>query len=282
MLFGAVLVTTAVTYARVAPRELYNVSRNGLDGGASRALVELNFPDALIAIPLALVAADVLRARWAGVLAAIAICMCLVMPAVVDQGDLDAKPANAIPAAGVALTLGLLVAAAPRLVASLPRLAGDWLRLALTLAVAVAVIPYVFAELGFYAPDPILADEPTPGEKIAAVHLGSHEGMDGALLALGALALSRLTPWFNGRRLAAVTSTALAGLLAYGIANLIQDNWLEQVVKRGWTDHRIPSVVLPHLSIPWVLIVGAGLAVELQWFRHERRTAGSDCWPARV
>jgi hypothetical protein len=278
LLFAAILVATFTTYARVPADELYHVSDGGLRGGLGRALVELNFPDGLIAVPLALVALDVLRARWAAVTASLAIAMCLVtaLPRVVDKADLDAKPVNAVPAVGVGLTIILLAAALPRLRGFAPRLPGDPARLVLAVALAVAASPYVFAELGLYAPDPILADERTPGKDIAAVHLGSHEGMDGTLLALGVLALSRLPPWFAGRRLAIVTSTALAVLLAYGVANLIQDDWLEQVVKRGWTAREIPSFVAPQLSVGWALVVAAAIAVEFLWFRRERRAIAEE------
>lgn len=273
LLFGAILAATLVTYSRIDPDDLYHVSEDGLAGGLGRALVELNFPVSLMAVPVALVAVDVLRTRRAAVLGAIAVAACLVtaVPGVVDQADLDAKPVNLVPAAGVALTVALVAAALPRLTAARPHLPGDALRLALAAAVAIAAVPYYFAELGFYAPDPILADEPTPGEDIAAVHLGSHEGMDGALLAVGALAVSRLLPWFAGRRLAAATSALLALALTYGIANLVVDEWLEQVVKRGWTDERIPAVVRPDLSAGWAVILVAAAAVELLWFRRERR-----------
>lgn len=272
VVFAAVLVATLVTYSRVPPADLYNVSVDGIAGGLGRALMELNFPDSLLAVSLALIAVDVLRARSSIVVAAIAIPACLVtaVPGVVDQGDLDAKLVNVIPAAGVALTIALVVAAAPHFSAATPSLRGDPVRLVLAVVIAVAAIPYVFAELGFYAPDPILADEPTPGEDIAAVHLGSHEGMDGALLGLAALALSRLTPWLTSRRLAAVTSALLALMLVYGLGNLVMDDWLEQVVKRGWTEHRIPSVVRPELSVGWALIVLGAIAIELVWFRRER------------
>jgi hypothetical protein len=276
-LFGAILVATFVTYSRVSPDLLYHVSRSGISGGLSRGLVELNFPDALIAVPLALIAVDVLRSRWAMVLAAIAVAASLVtaVPGVVDQGDLDAKPVNAIPALGVAMTLVLLAAAGRRLSWSAPHLRGDVARLVVAAVIAVAAIPYYFAEVGFYAPNPIRADEPTPGEDIASVHLGSHEGMDGALLALAVLALSRLLPWFNGRRLVAVTSALLALLLVYGAANLVQDDWHEQVVKRGWTDHSLPSFLRPDFSPGWAAIVAGAVAVEVLWFRRERRGAAS-------
>ena len=271
------LAATFVTYARIPPAELYHVSNDGLGGGLSRALVELNFPDAILAIPLALLALDVLgpsRAAVAVTVVAIAACIVTGFPGVVDRADLDAKWVNAVPAIGLALTVALLVRAWPGLGWTWVRLPGDPLRIAIAVVIAIGAIPYVFAELGFYAPDPVRADEPTPGEAIASVHLGSHEGMDGALLAIAALLLTRVTPWFNGRRLAAATSTILALWLAYGVANLIQDDWLEQVVKRGWTDRRIESFVAPQLSTRWLLVAVVGIALELVWFRRERRAGG--------
>ena len=55
-LWGALLGAIVVTYARLEPADLYHVSRDGLAGGLSRALVEMNFPIALAAIGLVLVA----------------------------------------------------------------------------------------------------------------------------------------------------------------------------------------------------------------------------------
>ncbi len=49
-----------VTYARFPAEEFYHVSRSGLGGGASRALVFLNFPLAFAAIALL----AVVLARW--------------------------------------------------------------------------------------------------------------------------------------------------------------------------------------------------------------------------
>ena len=43
-LWAAVLAAIVVTYARLDPAELYHVSRDGLAGGFSRALVVANFP----------------------------------------------------------------------------------------------------------------------------------------------------------------------------------------------------------------------------------------------
>ena len=46
------LVADAVfaTYARLPPDQLYHVTGSGFRGGLSRVVVELNFPDALIAL----------------------------------------------------------------------------------------------------------------------------------------------------------------------------------------------------------------------------------------
>ncbi|MGH3104729.1 MAG: hypothetical protein ACRDN6_11610, partial [Gaiellaceae bacterium] len=65
----------------------------------------------------------------------------------------------------------------------------------------------------------------------------------------------------------------LALMLAYGAANAAQDFWLEQVVKRGWTERGIPSVLNPKLSLGWAVIVAAAVAIDRLWFSRARRTA---------
>jgi hypothetical protein len=244
-------------------------------GGLGRALVFVNYPTALVAIAVVAIAADRLPRSSpvaATSLAAIVLCLLVVVPGVVDQDDLDAKPVNALPAVGVALALGLAGAAAGRAERIRPgRLAGDRLRIAAAAALAMLAVPWLFAETGFYGPDPILADEVPPGETIPAVHLGHHHGTDGVLLGLTALALSRTLTRFGSKRLARLASAYLALMLAYGIANALQDGWLEQVVKRGWTDAEIPGVLRPELTVSWGVIVLAAIAVETAWFRRERR-----------
>ena len=59
-LWGLVLLAILVTYSRLAPEETYNVSREGIVGGLSRIVVELNFPIALVAIAITLVALSAL------------------------------------------------------------------------------------------------------------------------------------------------------------------------------------------------------------------------------
>ncbi|MEX2026950.1 MAG: hypothetical protein WEH44_06605, partial [Pirellulaceae bacterium] len=52
VLFAGVATAIFVTYSRISAHELYHVSGSGLTGGASRALVFVNFPLALVAIAI--------------------------------------------------------------------------------------------------------------------------------------------------------------------------------------------------------------------------------------
>lgn len=273
---GAAACTLAVlvTYSRIEPAELYHVDRAGdLAGGLSRSLTFLNFPVALLAVALAGAGAILLRRRWATAAAALVAASAALVPFVVDQDDLDARPLNAIPALGVAVALALTVVAlrTSPLRGAGGALAGDRARVVLAVLLLVAAVPWYFAELGFYAPDPILADEPTPDEPLAAVHLGSHHGTVGVLLALSALALSRVVPRLPRSRPASVLSAYVALMLVYGVANAVQDDWHEQVVKRGTTDVKIPSVLLPGATVAWAVLLLTAAAVEILWFRRERR-----------
>jgi hypothetical protein len=243
-----------VTYARLPPEETYHVSREGLAGGLSRTLVLLNFPISLAAIGVV----GVLLERGAPrVPASVAIALCAVTawPGVVDQDDLDARLVNAVPALGVALAVALTLWARPRLDLA-PRQPIDRLRVAVAVVVVVASIPWLFAELGFYGPDPILAEEVPPGETIAAVHLGHHHGTDGSLLAVIALLLSRVAR-------SAALRAYVALMLVYGLANALQDFWFEQLVKRGTTDVEIPSVLVPELSLAWAGVLALAAVVFL-------------------
>ena len=262
-----------VTYSRIDPSELYNVTHDGIPGGLGRALVQLDFPHvAGVAIPIALLALDALpRRAWFVGAPAIALCAVFAWPGVVDADDLDAKAVNAIPALGVALVVGLTVAAARRAGAGLaPRRSGDGVRVAVAIAVVVVSLPWIAAELGFHLPGGIfLTDDlyAEPGEGLtAAVHLGHHHGLMGALLVLFALLLSRAR--LVHRNLGRAYSLLVSALLAYGAANLVQDFWHEQVVKRDWTEHDVPSVTTPRVAAVWVLVVaGTALAYALGFGR---------------
>ena len=85
------------------------------------------------------------------------------------------------------------------------------------------------------------------------------------MLSLTALGFSRL------RRPRALDAY-LALMLAYGVANLVNDDWLEQVVKRGWTTHEIPSVLVPAANWGWAAVLAGAAVVWLLWFRQPSRT----------
>ena len=275
-LFAAIALATFATYARHDAEDLYHVSESGVAGGAGRVLVFLNYPTALVAVAIAGLAADRLLPRRpvlvtaAAVLAAV-LSLVMVVPGVVDQDDLDAKPINAVPALGVGIAVALLVWAIRRRGSErVDRAYGDRLRVVLGALLVVVSVPWIFAELGFYAPDPIFADERPPGEDLAAVHLGRHHGMDGVLLALTALALSRPLHLVRHARIARVLSPYVALMLAYGLANAFEDGFNEQITKRGWTDWKPSSVLRPELSPEWAAIVVGAVAVEVLWFRRAR------------
>jgi hypothetical protein len=267
-----------VTYARIDPAELYSVSREGIAGGLSRALVQLNFPVALLALPLTLLAVAALpRRAWLVAAPALVLCSVSAVPGVLDDKDLDARPVNALPALGVALALGLtLVAARSAGGRFAPASGGDGLRIAAGTVAVLASLPWISAELGFHLPGGLfLTDEPyaEPGEvATAAVHLGHHHGLAGTLFVIGALVLSRTAPPAGALRRAYAALLSLA--LSYGATNLVQDLWHEQVVKRGWTAWDIPSALFPAVSPMWGLVLA--LAAFAYWLGFGRPRALPD------
>ena len=44
-------------------------------------------------------------------------------------------------------------------------------------------------------------------------------------------------------------------MAAYGVGNIANDFWIEQVWKRGWTTWQIPNVLEPKVTVAWGLIV---------------------------
>ena len=274
-LFGAVAVAMLITYARLPPEEFYNVSGEGLTAGAGRVVVFLNYSTSLVAIALLAVVADRLRGRLA-IVAAVAALLCAVVywPGVVEQSDLDAKPVNALPALGVLIAVVLTGIALARggIGASRP-FGGGWdvARAVLAAVLVLASVPWVFAEVGAYVGDlPVLgalfmSDEvlPEPGHpNLRAVHLGHHHGLDGTLLALSALALSRVVGQARPQLLRAALGFHVALMLVYGLAIALEDFWLEQLVKRGTTSLRIPSMTVPEASWAWAAILAAALLIH--------------------
>jgi hypothetical protein len=243
--YGAVIASIVVTYARIEPAQLYHVSGSGLAGGVSRAIVYASFPLALVAAPLAVWAAARIATRAATALAGVAVALCavVVVPGVVDEADLDARAVNLLPLAGVLIALCLDLAA--------PRQCLRVGRGVLIAIVCLALVSLVWlaAELGFHAGFGVfLAEESWHGH--AAVHLGHHHGLDGTMLAATGLVLLGM-PWRGARAYAAL-------MAAYGVVNAFQDGWTEQVVKRDWTAHEIPSALHPSPNWSWVAILLLG------------------------
>jgi hypothetical protein len=275
-------VAVLVTYSRVPPTELYNVSHSGLAGGASRLVVFLGFPVSMVAFAIVPVAYDLAatpRRRsllaLAGV-AAIALCATIAIPGVLKESDLDAKWRNAPAAIGVGLALLVTVAAvANRLAPAAPRWArADTARLLVALALLVCAAPWIAAELGVYLPGHFFLTgqiRPFAGEGGhalgPAVHHGDHHGLSGVELALAAIALSRVVPRMQRTWRRPLAALYLSLLLVYGLANALQDFWLEQVVKRGWTTSQIPSLLHPSLSFAWGAMLIAAAVVFLLLFR---------------
>ena len=294
-LFGLWLVMVFVTYARLPAEELYKVSGSGLMGGASRGLVLLGYPLALGSILiLGFVwervrrsgAVSERRRRAIGALALVGVVLCATVgiPSVVDPDNLDAKPLNALAAVGVLLAFVLTVWTV--------RLSGlgnagrwtrgDSLRSVMAFVLLLVATPWVGAVLGFHLRGlPVLGEvflsgelRTQPGEPIprAAVHLGDHEGLDGLLLVAAVLILTRELRRMRGSalRTALIFTSSLA--LVYGLAVVLADFWLEQIVKRGWTDFEITGVLEPGPTVGWAgILIVTGLlgAIAVRYSRRE-------------
>jgi len=226
---------------------------------------------------LALVAvASLPRSAWW--VAAPAIALCATIPLFNDQDDLDARWANAIPALGVVLAVGLTVAATKRAGPSFaPRRPWDRWRFIATGVVLLLSLPWVAAEVGFHFPGDVFMGEElgreSDGRVIAAVHLGHHHGMDGTLLFITALLLSRMR--VPGGRLRIAVLGYLGLMLAYGGVNFLQDLWHEQIVKRGWTDTGIPSALVPGARPIWLVIVVLAMIATLALLRETKSASYS-------
>lgn len=268
-LVAALVIAVAVTYSRLPVRELYNVHTSGIAGGLGRAVVELNYPTALVAIAVLGVITPTLprRRRLLAAVAAV-LCLVVVIPGVVRQDNLDVRWINAVPAIGVGLAFALSIAAKP------PRTRwtrGDPLRVALAVVLALAALPWMAAALGFFLDRvPVLGRVFQTGRLVSykgnalhhAVHHGQHHGLDGLVIALSALLLSRVPNR---------VPLLLAALLAYGIADIVNDEWLEQIAERGWTSWTVPASIQPTANLTWLAVLVATPLVWALWFRRPRR-----------
>ena len=278
VLFAVVAVEILVTYSRLPSAELYHVSGSGLEGGASRLLVFGNFPTALVALAILGLVQGRLRDRHSRAVALLAGVLCLPVfwPGVVSQADLDARPINAVAAAGVVLALALCGTIALREgISRRPWRGSDRVRAAIGVVLVLVALPWLAAELGFFLNGvPVLDRIFQTGEYLKtlpglppfppAVHHGDHHGMNGLLLVLSALLLSRRIT--RVRFLAAYLSV----MLCYGLGNIANDFWTEQVFKRGWTTWQIPNVLEPRVTVAWAMIVLTAAAVWWQAYRTRR------------
>jgi hypothetical protein len=281
MIFVVVTAEILVTYSRLPARELYHVSGSGIEGGLSRALLFTNFPVALVALAVLALVYERLPARSYRIAAIVSCALCAVIlwPGVVKESDFDARPVNAFAAVGVLLAILLteVVARAGRLTKR-PWRRPDWFRVAIAAVLLFAALPWLAADLGFYLngvpllgrvfqTGEFLPDRPGLPTFAPAVHHGHHHGMDGVLLVLVALLLSRRVGDVKRYGLRQGLAAYLALMFCYGIANFANDIWIEQVVKRGWTSWEIPNVVQPRVTVAWSLIVIAAVILWALWTR---------------
>jgi hypothetical protein len=286
VVLALVALAIVITYSRYPPEEFYHFSQEGTAGGLGRALVFSNYPVALISIAMiatSLLAlrstpsVDASRRRIVSGIAIVATLLCLVTaaPGVVDAGDLDAKPINIVPFIGVLLAIALSALAIRR---------GQWpeeqgwgwretFSITVVIMLTLVALPWIVADLGYYIDElPLIgrlfiASEVPSGETLAAVHIGHHHGFDGLLFAASALTLSHLTRNRYDGKIAAALPVFLALMFTYGLFNLANDAWLEQVVKRGWVEWEIPSVLNPSVSVAWGLIIVGSVVVWFVLFR---------------
>jgi WD40-like Beta Propeller Repeat len=299
ILWGLYLFVAAevfATYSRLPVHELYHVSENGRSGGAGRALVFFNWPVALATIPMLAVVASDARSRAVSRLAIVAALLCAAVfwPGVVDQANLDATWWNAIAASGVALALGITLFALLRNgLGPNVRTRGDRMRWSITAVLVLLALPWLAADLGFLIGRwPLFGSLYESDEWYApfghvrvhrAVHAGNHHGLVGALLVVTVLLLSRTLPRLTPR-LRAFVGVYLSILVLYGLANVANDFWLEQVVKRGATQWEFPSMVVPSPTLKWLILLV--LATVLYAFVFRRIQPGwaagnrGPLWPA--
>ena len=284
LLFALTAIAVFVTYWRLPPSVLWKVHNTGFIGGAGRAYVFLSFSAALAAVGILPIVVDRLQERRAAVagLVALVLCATVALPGVQTESHLDPKWSNlpAVLGVGLAFLLTLWASWAGRREFARTSARGDAARLIVGGLSLFFAAPYIAAELGFFLDGvPVLGSifltgvirpEPGAGYSHAAVHHGHHHGMDGFLLAVSALLLSRLVGSIRRPLLRALTAVYLALLLVYGLTNQVQDLWTEQIVKRGWTSWDIPNVLHPSLSAAWAAMIASGLVIYALALRPRR------------
>lgn len=287
ILFALAAVAVFETYWRIPPQDLWKVTNTGFVGGAGRTFVFLSFSAALAAVAVLAIAADRLEDRRADLvaLAALVLCATVAYPGVQTESHLDPKWSNTYAVVGVVLAVALTAWAGrsgrPERVRT--SLAGDRARLVVGGVSLFFAAPYIAAELGFFLDGvPVLGwifqtgtftPEPGSGDLHAAVHHGHHHGMDGFLLAVAALLLSRQLGGIRRPVQRTLTAAYLSLMLVYGLTNQAEDLWIEQIVKRGWTSWQIPNVLHPAASAAWGAMIAVAVIFYVVFFRPRRSRA---------
>jgi len=283
LLVGLTTVAVFETYWRFPASQLWKVTGSGLSGGASRAFVFLSFSPALISIAVLPIVVDRLGDRRATLLGitSLVLCATVAIPGVQTPDDLDAKWSNLPAVAGVVIAFGLTVWAGRRGRPERVRTtrAGDIARVATGAIALIFATPYIAAELGFFLDGVPLFGwifqtstlrPETPGSSSihAAVHHGHHHGLDGFLLTVTALLLSRLLGGIMRPGLRTANAAYLSLMLVYGLTNMANDLWSEQVVKRNWTTWQIPDVLSPKPSAAWAALIACTVVVYYAFWRE--------------
>jgi hypothetical protein len=285
VLFAVVAVEIFATQSRLPATELYHPVSNGLAEGAYGVLSFAGFVGALVALGVLPIIAERVRVRTVVALAAVAglLAATILWPGAIHETDLDTSPAHVLSALGAALTVVLTIVAARRAGTGQPwrRQPGDLARIVLGVILVGMALPWMAADLGLslnlpglrwlYQTDQLRAQPGVPGLH-QAVHDGHHHGMNGVLLAIAALVLSRGLPYVRLGWLRHVLAGYLAFLLAYGLGNTVQDFWLEQIVKRGLTSFELPMVLTPAVNWGWAAVLLIAIAVYLLAFRSLARS----------
>jgi hypothetical protein len=281
VVWGFFLLATAAvfeTYWRIPPSELWKVHNSRFVGGIGRAFVFVSFSPALAALAVIPIVVDRIEDRRADVLGLVALALCATEPVVQTPSHLDPKWSNTFPVIGVALAVALTAWATLRGRPELVRTSrlGNRIRLLLGAFTLFWAAPYIAAELGFHLDVvPVLgwifqtgkpAPEPGAGYVHATVHYGHHHGLDGLLLVLSALLLSRLLGGIRRPGLRTLTAALLSLMLVYAWTNMVNDLWIEQVVKRGWTHWQVPDVLFPSLSLAWAAMLVAAALIYAAFF----------------
>ena len=278
ILFGLATIAVFETYWRIPPAELWKVHNSGFVGGIGRAFVFVGFSPALAALAVLPIVADRIDDRRADVLAIVAFALCATVAFVQTPSHLDPKWSNTWPVVGVALAVALTAWATRRGRREVVRTSrtGDRARLVLGAITLLWATPYIAAELGFHLDGvPLfgwifqtgkIAPEPGSGNLHATVHYGHHHGLDRLLLVTTALLLSRLLGGIRRPGLRTLTAALLSLMLVYGWTNMVNDLWIEQVVKRGWTSWQVPDVLFPKVSFAWAAMLVAAALIYAAFF----------------